>query len=302
MTENRASVLLRHAFWEGQNDQWRFLVGQFWDVISPLNPGMINYSVGWFGGNIGFRRTQVRAEYRLPLDGDARLTLQGSLNQDIVTDFPTDAGVRRESSNWPVIQARMEFALDEIPLTQQPFTIGLSGHVGETGFDFLTPGPPPLLLPPVDDARFTSWSVNVDVRVPLSEKSGVQGEFFSGANLSTFLGGIGQGVCPCLRVPIRSSGGWAELWHDWTEDLHSHIGLGIDNPRDKDSLLGRTLNQFLFANVIVDLSQSCSTGLEVSYWRTDYRDTRAGRIPPEDLTPSTAGKSVTIDWMVRYGF
>ena len=36
------------------------LGGQTWDVISPLNPRSLNYSVYWWAGNIGYRRPQVR--------------------------------------------------------------------------------------------------------------------------------------------------------------------------------------------------------------------------------------------------
>ena len=40
-TENKATVLLRHAYAEVKDDDFRFLVGQTWDVISPLTPGML---------------------------------------------------------------------------------------------------------------------------------------------------------------------------------------------------------------------------------------------------------------------
>ena len=36
--ENKGTVLLRHAYWEVKDDEFRLLAGQTWDVISPLNP------------------------------------------------------------------------------------------------------------------------------------------------------------------------------------------------------------------------------------------------------------------------
>jgi hypothetical protein len=60
--ENRPTVLLRHAYWEVKNERFRFLLGQYWDVISPLQPSMLLYSVGWNAGNIGYRRTQIPFE------------------------------------------------------------------------------------------------------------------------------------------------------------------------------------------------------------------------------------------------
>lgn len=302
VTENRASVLLRHAYWEVGDQNFRLLVGQTWDVISPLNPGMLNYAPGFFGGNIGFRRTQFRAERHLTFTNGLLVSLEGSLNQDIVTDFPTDPGVRREASDWPVVQGRFGLTFGPRADDAGPAVVGISAHIGETGFDFLTVGPLPLSLPAENDVRFKTWSFNVDLHLPITERLGVQGEFFTGVNLGAFLGGIGQGVCPCLRVPIRSTGGWLEIWYDWTPTLHSHFGLGLDDPRDSDSLLGRTYNHFIFANLTVDLSENLTTGLEVAHLKTLYHETRAGLIPLDQLTPSAPGEAVTIDWMVRYEF
>lgn len=302
VTENRASVLLRHAFWEVSDESFRLLVGQTWDVVSPLNPGMLDYAPGYFAGNIGYRRTQFRAERHLAVTDHLLASLQGSLNQSIVTDFQTDVGIGRESVDWPVVEGRLGFTCGSRAEGADCAVVGISGHIGETGFDFLTPGPPPLNLPPENDARFKTWSFNIDMRFPITERLGVQGEFFTGANLSAYLGGIGQGVCPCVRVPIRSTGGWLEVWYDWTPRLHSSFGLGLDDPRDSDSQFGSIYNHFLFANVVVDLSDHLTTGIEVTSRKTLYQDTRAGQIPPPLLTPSAPGEAVTIDWMVRYAF
>jgi hypothetical protein len=143
---------------------------------------------------------------------------------------------------------------------------------------------------------------NVDLVAPLGPFWGVQGEFFTGADLSAFLGGIGQGVCPCLRVPIRSTGGWLEVWSDWPPRWHIHAGAGVDDPVDDDLLLGRSYNQFVFTNVSYDITDRLTTGVEVAYWKTLYQEVRAGQIPDEDLAPSEPGRAVVIDWMMKYGF
>ncbi len=302
VTENRAGVLLREAYWEAKNERFRILIGQTSDVISPLYPGTLNYSVGWAGGNIGFRRAQFRAERYLAASEQMWFTFQGALCQDIVADFPTDPGVIRETSDWPIVQARTAVTLGPRGANANPIELGFSGHVGETGFDFLVAGPPPLSLQPQDDARFKTWSFNVDLQVPFGPWMGFQGEFFTGANLSSFLGGIGQGVCPCLRVPIRSTGGWGQLWFDWTSSLRSYAGFGIDDPNNNDILFGRTCNQFIFANLVVDVANNLTTGIEVTYWKTLYQERRVGLIPADQLSPAEPGKSVVIDWMVKYSF
>jgi len=299
--ENRAEVLLRHAYWEASNDRHRFLVGQYWDVISPLNPRTVNYSVGWMGGNVGFRRAQFRYELMGQPTSDVKWALQTSLNQDIVPDFPTDAGVVRESSNWPVFEARFAVSLGPQEGAQSA-TLGISGHIGETGFDFLDTGPPPLGLPPVDDARFETWSYNVDLSTPIGQYVHLQAEFFRGRDLSPFLGGIGQGICPCTRTPIDSIGGWADAQIQWTDWLSTAVGYGVDDPEDDDLVVGRIYNQFIFANIQILLSDALSTGLEVSYWKTLYTEKRAGLIPDSDLQPTAPGTAVVVDWMLKYAF
>lgn len=302
VTENRASVLLRHAYWEAKDDRTRILVGQTWDVASPLIPNTVNYGTGYFAGNLGFRRAQFRAERYLAYSDSLLVTLQGSLNQDIVVDFQTEANIRREPTAWPVVEGRFAVSMGPRQSAGGPTTLGISGHIGETGFDFLTAGPPPLSLPPEDDVRFQTWSFNVDLYAPMTENSGFQGEFFTGANLSTFLGGIGQGVCPCLRRPIRSTGGWSELWYQMTPQQRFHFGGGVDDPNDKDSLLGRSSNMFVYFNIIRNITPALSTGLELAYWKTNYRETRIGQIPADQLMPTEPGEAVTIDWMVKYEF
>ncbi|MHB8971538.1 MAG: hypothetical protein ACYC3X_04585 [Pirellulaceae bacterium] len=297
INENQAGILLRHAYWEAKNDEWRMLVGQNWDVISPLYPNMVNYSVGWAGGNIGYRRPQFRWERYLDFSPTSLGILQLSLNQDIVPDFATDTTIDREPASWPVVESRIAWKWGERDEKCLPWETGISGHIGSTGFDFRGVGPAPGLLPPEDDRTFRTWSLNVDVKAPINESCGIQGEFYTGANLSPFLGGIGQGVCPCLRVPIRDTGGWAEFWYDWNSQLHSHAGFGLDDPNDNDFLVGRSYNSFVFTNLMYDITKKFSTGFEVSYWKTSYVDRR-----PIPLGPLEQGNSVTLDWMFKYGF
>ena len=302
VTENKPGVRLRHAYWETKNDDFRFLVGQTRDVISPLWTSTLNYGVGFCGGNIGYRRAQFRYE-RYYHYGDACLVeLQGSLNQNIVPDFSSRTDVIREPSGWPVIEGRLGFVLGPKSKGSLRTKFGVSGHIGETGFDFTNVSPAPTSLPPADDVRIPTWSFNVDLHMPITERFGVQGEYFTGSNLSPFLGGIAQGACPCRRTAIRSTGGWFDVWYEITPRLHTHAGWGLDDPNNNDFLYGRTYNQFVFWNVTYDLTSKLTTGLEISSWKTNYQDRRAGSIPDADLQPRTAGNSVVVEWMMKYGF
>lgn len=259
LVENRASVLLRHAYGEFRTDHWRIVAGQTFDVISPLNPNILNYTLGYAAGNTGYRRAQFRGELFLPVVGEDQLTLQGSLNQTIVADFAADPIAGGEDSAWPTIMGRVAYrAWEDGP------EIGISGHVGEEGIDFIA-------APAVDDARFESWSANADFQFPITDWFGFQGEFFIGQALSTFQGGINQAIDPVLRSGIRSLGGWAEARCHLTDRIHSHAGFGIDDPFNDDLSDGRrSQNHFYYANTHFHVTELFTIGMEVSWWETRY--------------------------------
>ncbi|TWU67467.1 hypothetical protein V7x_30410 [Crateriforma conspicua] len=303
-TDNQPDVRLRHVYWEAKNDRNRVLGGQTWDVVSPLIPNTVNFSISWAAGNVGFRRNQFRWE-RYISSGATTWTLQAAIAQNVIQDLATgfsSTGVTRETGDWPMIQARSAVTFDDIAVGGNTMILGVSGHIGETGFDFATGHPANPALGPEDDVRLRTWSFNAEARVPLTQRWSVQGEFFTGSNLSNILGGIAQGVCPCLRVPIRSTGGWGELTYAWSPKLSSHVGYSIDDPNDNDSLIGRTKNDVIYANCIYRVSDRLTTGLEVSSWKTEYHN----RTDEPGFTfvdaPTAPGEAVLVDWTVRYTF
>ena len=150
--ENFAGLLMRHAFAEIKTDDWRLLAGQTWDVISPLNPGMLTYAVGWAGGNIGFRRMQIRGERYWHFGDSCLVTVQGAMMQDVVADLPAFA----ENSNWPVLEGRLALSLAK-PLTEfAPLpSVCRDTLASKAGF-------PIDMRNRADDYRLPTWSVCAD--------------------------------------------------------------------------------------------------------------------------------------------
>ena len=71
--ENKAEPLLRHAYVELTKGNYDIIAGQTNDLISPLAPNTLNYTVGWDAGNIGYRRPQVRFTYTYPVNAQNKL-------------------------------------------------------------------------------------------------------------------------------------------------------------------------------------------------------------------------------------
>lgn len=286
-TENKGSVLLRHAYWEAKDETFRILAGQTWDVISPLNPTTVMYSINWGAGNIGYRRAQFRGERYFAFSDTLLWTVQGSLNGNIIADVPNSFGtgtVIGDHSPWPILMGRTALTFGERGKGGLPITLGVSGHIGEVVYDFLAP-------PARDDAYIRTWSMNVDLRVPITERFGFQGEYFIGSNLGAYMGGILQGVDTGFRRGIYDRGGWLQLWYDITPRLHSNVGYSLDDPLDRDlsSAAARRYNSVVWGNLIYDITKQFQAGLELGSWRTLY----VGKTP---------GESIRLEFMAKYTF
>jgi hypothetical protein len=290
--ENRASVLLRHAYVEAKNDEFRLLAGQTWDVMSPLFPGMLMYSVGWGGGNIGFRRAQIRGERYYEISECNLLTFQAAIARDTGNIFDSTSGATFEPAPWPVVEGRVATTLGPRGKDCTPWEFGMSGHIGETIYDFssTTWG-----ANAADDVHSKTWSANGDFRMPLTRRFGVQGEIFIGENLGTYYGGILQSIDigtpanPGSREGIRSAGGWVDFWYDLTPRLHTHWGYSIDDPFNEDLTTGRTYNQFFFSNISYDVTKKFLVGYEIMQWKTNW----VGR---------SSCDSVNMSVVAKYGF
>jgi DcaP outer membrane protein len=284
-SENKAKIQMRHAYVQLQwpDRGLSLLAGQTWDVISPLNPTTLNYTVLWDVGNIGYRRPQIRLTKNLMLSGETSLKFEGAISRTIGRDV-TVVGVTSESgedAGFPTLQGRI--GMTKPWLAAGSTTFGVSGHMGQEEYDVSTT---------TDSNRdFDSWSVNLDLLQPITGWMTLKAEVFKGENLDSYFGGIGQGVRTVTGGghdrEISSKGGWCALafgpWDQWS----FNTGIGIDDVDADDVNVGdRTLNRAVFANAIYALNKHADVGVELSQWRTDYR----GRGDADDVRLQTSLK------------
>ena len=286
VTRNKPGLLLRHAYVEAKDEDFRLLVGQTWDVISPLAVPTLNYTAGSAVGNLAYRRAQFRAErYWMPSDS-LMYTLQSSLNANVVTDFVSETTTTSaDVGPYPDVQVRGAITLGQrTGCDVAPTVLGFGGHFGEQDFDFRTS--------PVDlGVERSTWSACADFYIPITARLGFQGEFFHGENLSNYMGGILQGVDRITHRGIHATGGWADIWYKLRPNLCSHTGYAIDDPADGDLTAAgsRTYNQMIYTNLLYDVSKNLQVGVEVDVWKTLYLD----------LKP---GDAVRLDCAVKYTF
>lgn len=261
--ENKNALQVRHAYvsavWPSG---WELLAGQTSDVISPLNPSTLNYTVAWWAGNIGYRRPQLRATRRVAISAEGTLRFEGAISRTIGDDFVTvEPGDSGADSAVPTLQGLVGL---ELPMGGGPLGVGFYGHVGDENLHRELGG---------EDVDLRTQSVGAYLALPLGSALALSGEVWSGSNMDDFLGGVAQGV----RVrgtganAIDTHGGWAELSWTATGHLALHAGASRDDPEAEDLDEGaRDLNEALWGTIAHDVGGGLRYGLEVSRWRTRY--------------------------------
>lgn len=266
--DNKARFRMRHAFVQlyYPESELYLMAGQGYDLFSPLIPPTVNSITGYYVGNLGFRRTQVRASKTFSAGGDASIVAEAGVSRTIGEPLGPDPVDTGEDSGFPATQARLAYA---VPLwTAAPAILGFSGHYGQEEYD----------TGPSDNGfDLDSWSANIDLTLPLWDKFELLSELWVGENLDTYVGGVNQGVNPLTQSGIRAMGGWAALsmgpWDAWRFNL----GASIDDPKDEDLPPGgRSQNLSFFGNVLYNFTPDMQLGFEASYWRTDYADRALG--------------------------
>ncbi len=277
--ENKNTVQLRYAVARLPIGDFTLEAGQTSDIISPLVPRTLNYSVAWGAGNVGYRRPQVKLFRQTP-----RTWLGLSLARNITGDLDGDTIVDGAAAALPAIQARCAVSL--VHVMGRQITLGLSGHYGRCNC-------------PARDIDYSNWSVNADATFVVTPGWKILAEAYRGANMGAYAGAIYNDD---TVNGVHSTGGWANLQARIGDSGWSvSTGGGVDDVDDSDltkAELNRTdvrvRNQVWFAAAFYQLSPEVTLGGELSRWSTLYANTTPGNDPEPT--------SLRIQWSMQADF
>ncbi|MBI3939833.1 MAG: hypothetical protein HY315_03275 [Acidobacteria bacterium] len=261
--ESRQVIRIRHAHFRLTHGTFSLLAGQSWDVISPLFPAVNNDTLMWNAGNLGDRRPQVTASLEQKMgQGQFLLTAGLGLTGAIdALDLDNNGFRDGEESRRPNIQARMGYSTTSW-VDGRRAGFGIWGHRGWARSTRLAGA----------HTDFPSQSAGVDFSLPLHDDLAIQGEAWSGRNLSDVRGGIGQGINTQTGSAVRSRGGWVEASFRAYEPLTISPGFTIDDPRDEDlPLQARTRNRAWYIANRFKFGGSFIVGADYLRWVTDYK-------------------------------
>jgi hypothetical protein len=291
--EERTPLIdLRRADWQETEGGFKLRAGEEWRVDSPrvaLSSGSSSYSA-----SISSRQSYLRIERDLAFSDGLRVTVQGSLDQYILAELPSDSRPGDGLADWPQMQGRVAFTLGVASRSESSWACRVT-----SAFEFIEGTPPPLNLPPESDACFEASSLGIDLRFPLGGRAGLGAHGYTGIKLSPLFEGLGQDVWFHLPQPVQSTGGWFEVWFDWTPECHSRFGIGIDDPANQDGYFSQ--RHLLFSSLSIDLTDQLKIGCDVACRARLDHDHRVGEIPGDALRAAPDYR-LAIDWMVQYRF
>lgn len=248
--ENKAYNFMRHAFMKISDGSFSIIAGQTSDIISPLVPSTLNYTVAWACGNIGYRRPQLTLQKDFK-SGKNVFTIKAGITRTIAADYDGDGVEDGMAAGVPTVQGRIgaKFGIGSGSLQ-----IGFSGHTGKTK----------------GVVEYDSNSMNFDFLLVV-KKFKIIAEYFSGKNLGAYLGGIIQNVNAATGVEVNAKGFYVNAVAGLSKKVDISVGYGMDDPDDADLWNGaRSKNAATFGNIVFKLSPSVKVGVEISNWVTDY--------------------------------
>jgi hypothetical protein len=260
-------IRMRHAYAELVYPSWSLLAGQTWDIVAPRIPYSLDCMVMWGRGNIGYRRPQLRLTKWWEKDG-TKLTAQGSLNytdRTAVDDVDLDGFNDGVDSGWPMLEGRLGL---DTSLGERPFSVGISGVLGEKQADY------PVAGPSNNKEDLDVWVVALDGKLTvIPGLLTLQGEVWTGENLGGLMGGVYQNIVDTGTDwdEVEATGGFVHAMITPRKGLLFNVGAGVDDV-DGDNLgtLKITRNRSVFGNVIYTIVPNFDVGLELAYQETEW--------------------------------
>jgi len=210
------------------------LVGQEALVIAPQNPvSFAGFATALFtsSGNLWFRVPQVRMTAETP-----GATHFGGQVAALAPMLPKAQGVfftqpdSAERSQRPSVEGRVYLAWGSEDASSE---VGLGGHLGWIATN--------------GDTLLRSHAIAGDFRLAFGTHITLAGEAFTGQAVAGFGGGAIAQEFGIGNVPVRATGGWAQLDIRPSVSWEFGGGYGTDHPNARDLPVGARLRNVVYA-------------------------------------------------------
>lgn len=268
-TDNSAHLRMRLAWVDLAHDSgFAVRAGQDWETFIAVIPRIVNFSYLADSGALGLRRPQVRLTQDLKVAENTKVWIKAAIAQTIGQDL--DGGGQDDGADAELPTVQWNVGLSQKLWCEKPARLAFSGHYGQETMDAVSEEG---AIIENDVTDYDTWSAQGSIFLPLTKCLALQGTYWTGANLDTYFGGIGQGVNVELDTEIAAQGGWAQLLYDPTEKLGFALGYSIDDPDDEDLSAGqRAKNDNILVNGSYKINKAVTVFAEYSHMTTDYAE------------------------------
>jgi hypothetical protein len=247
----------RHAYLNWDHGDWSLLAGKTWEPYLIIFPQTLNFTYNNFIGQLGLRKTQLRLTRKV---GDS-MEFTGAIIEPVGgihgADVDGDQQDDQTDAEFPVVSGKMLYKFGKGGV------MGTSFVFGKEQIDLHPYGAP---------KTYDAWAVSAAMSLPISERLTWKTSVYTGANVDSFWGGIGQGINLGLRTEIASQGGWTELQLKPSPKWVVNLGYAVDDPDDDDlGIGGRSKNETLRINSFYNFHPSLVWGLEYLNMETEYK-------------------------------
>jgi hypothetical protein len=238
-------------------DGFSIRAGQDWIPIAQQNPGMIDYGILAFSGNLFNRVPQITARFK------------GADTEVLVS------AVHNRVSNGQDQQERMPWLMGRFAYTglmDDKGLLAIGGGVRDA-----------TISNAAGNRSVTNWVGAAEARVPVCPQATIVAEGWIGA-------GIGREFLrsnldySSTGDEMEGAGGFVSLEWKPADKWQFNLGIGIDQPKDDDTtaltFYGAAVpfdaNQSIFANVRYQISKQIGVGAEAVDITTELSDGSAG--------------------------
>jgi hypothetical protein len=252
----------RQAYLNWSFDRWSLLAGKTWEPYIITIPQTLNFSYYNFMGQLGLRKTQVRFTTKIHPRiewTNAILEPVGKIHGgDIDGDLQDDA----TDAEFPVLSTKLVFK--PLLFSKKESMFGIATVYGKEKLDSHASG--------LGEKTYDSFALQAGFNLPFNDHITLKASGFTGRNIDSFWGGIGQGINDTKNRAIQASGGWAQLQLKFNPKTKLNLGYSVDNPKDDDLEVGqRSENSSILINGYYDFSAPLSLGLEYMQGQTKYK-------------------------------
>ncbi|MFA4875752.1 MAG: hypothetical protein WC840_05320 [Candidatus Peribacteraceae bacterium] len=246
---------LRRAYAGIGQERWHVLIGQEWELFSPLNTDTFNIGSNlWNQGNLGNRRPQIQFTFKQPFGEKSGVEAAASVS------LPSNSLSSNDTANTtgiPMGQGRLGVWHD---MSEGKFWAYISAAYYRNR------------NAAAGGADINNWGIAASITAPVHKFFKPSVEFQYGYSMGTLF------AISSNTARQREIAGWGQVKSQWASWFETNVGYGGDFLKSSQVAAGSVKNnQIVFANLRFKPIKDFIIGPEYNFMSTNYQGSGASK-------------------------